>query len=89
MAAAAGTATLAALTWSVTAGTAVAGAATRVRSGTLHAQLVSHVSTAANPVSTGLPLKGSNVIAEIVGVMAVLAVAFLVVTFIRRRITSA
>jgi hypothetical protein len=86
-----GTTTLAALIWTLTAASAVASASTRLRSGTLHAQLVSHVSagagTGANAVSSGLALKGSAVMAAIVGVLALCAFAFLVVTLIRRRVT--
>jgi hypothetical protein len=86
-----GTTTLAAVIVMVTAGSAVASASTRLRSGTLHTQLVSHVSasTGANAVSSGLPLKGSAVMAAIVGVLALCAFAFLVVTLIRRRVTAA
>jgi hypothetical protein len=88
-----GTTTLAALIWTLTAGCAVASASTRLRSGTLHAQLVSHVSggagTGANAVSSGLALRGSAVMAAIVGVLALCAFAFLVVTLIRRRVTVA
>jgi hypothetical protein len=86
-----GTATSAAIIWILTAGSAVASASTRLRSGILHTQLVSHVSagTGANAVSSGLTLKGSSVIAAIVGVLALLAFAFLVVTLIRRRVTAA
>ena len=83
------TATLAGLTWSVAAGTAVAGADTRLRSGSVHAQLVSRVSSGAHALSPSLALTGSDVIAAIVGILAVLALAFLIVTFIRRRITTA
>jgi hypothetical protein len=84
-----GTTTLAAVIVMVTASSAVASASTRLRSGNLHAQLVSHVSasTGANALSSGLPLKGSAVMAAIVGVLALCAFAFLVVTLIRRRVT--
>jgi hypothetical protein len=84
-----GATTLATLVWMLTAGSAVASASTRLRSGTLHAQLVSHVSaaTGSNAVSSGLPLEGSAVMAAIVGVLALCAFAFLVVTLIRRRVT--
>jgi hypothetical protein len=86
-----GTATLAAVIWTLAAGSAVASASTRLRSGILHAQLVSHVSAGAgaNAVSSGLTLKGSAVMATIVGVLALCAFAFLVVTLIRRRVTAA
>jgi hypothetical protein len=86
-----GTATLAAMIWTMTAGCAVASASTRLRSGALHAQLVSHVSSGAgaNALSSGLTLKGSAVMAGIVGALALCALAFLVVTLIRRRVTAA
>jgi hypothetical protein len=83
-----GVATLGAAAWLVTAGAAVASASTRLRSGTLHAQLVSHVSPGASAVSSGLGLRGSDVMSAVVATMAVLAVAFLIVTFIRRRVTA-
>jgi hypothetical protein len=77
----------------VAAGSAVASASTRLRSGALHAPLVSHVATGAgggaNALSPGLALKGSAVMAAIVGVLAPCALAFLIVTFIRRRVTTA
>ena len=74
------------LAWSVTVGAAAASAASRLRSGTLHAQLVSRVTPAGN-TSSHL-LVGSDVMAGIVGSLAVLALAFLVVTLIRRRVTA-
>jgi hypothetical protein len=82
-------ATVGALIWSVTAGSALASAATRLRSGALHAQLVSHVSAGANTAPAGVALSGSGVMAAIVGALALFALAFLVVTLIRRRVTSA
>jgi hypothetical protein len=82
-------ATVGALVWSVTAGSALASAATRLRSGTLHAQLVSHVSAGANTAPAGVTLTGSGVMAAIVGALALFALAFLVVTLIRRRVTAA
>ncbi len=78
-----------ALVWSVTAGSALASATTRLRSGTLHAQLVSHVAAGANTVPTRVPLTGSGVMAAMVGALALFALAFLVVTLIRRRVTAA
>ena len=54
---------------------------------------MSHVSAGAgagaNALSSGLALKGSAVMAAIVGVLALCALAFLIVTFIRRRVTAA
>jgi len=73
------------LAWSVTVGAAAASAA-RLRSGTLHAQLVSHVTPSGTTSSPHL--FGSGVMAAIVGALAVLALAFLVVTLIRRRVTA-
>jgi hypothetical protein len=75
--------------WSVTAGASVASASTRLRSGTLHAQLVSRVSPGAHSLPSGLTVRGAGVMATIVGVLAVLALTFLIVTFIRRRVTAA
>jgi hypothetical protein len=88
-AATAATATLGALAWSLTAGSGVASASTRLRSGSIHAQLASHVAGGANALSSGLNLNGAGVMAAIVGALAVSSVAFLVVTFIRRRVTLA
>jgi hypothetical protein len=73
---------------SVVVGSTLASASTRLRSGSLHAQLVSHVTPVGNTASSGL-IAGSNVIAGVVGTLAILALAFLVVTFIRRRVTIA
>jgi hypothetical protein len=86
-----GTAILGSVTWLVTAGASVASAGTRLRSGTLHAQLVSHVASGtsgSNGVASGLTLRGSGVMAAVVAALAVFALAFLVVTFIRRRVTA-
>jgi len=74
------------LAWSVTVGAAAASAASRLRSGTLHAQLVSRVTPAGTTSSPHL--FGSGVMAAIVGGLALLALAFLVVTLIRRRVTA-
>ena len=82
-------ATVGTLIWSVTAGSALASASTRLRSGTLHAQLVSHVTPGANTVQGGMALTGSGVMAAVVGALALFAVAFLLVTLIRRRVTTA
>lgn len=72
-----------------TTGTMVAGAATRSRSGAVHAQLVDAPHVAANTgAAAGLGLTGPTVMAAVVGLMAVLAFGFLVVTFIRRRATA-
>ncbi len=70
-------------------GTTVASATTRLRSGTLHSQLASHVPAGAGAAPPDLALTGANVTAAVVGTMALLALAFIVVTLIRRRITTA
>ena len=74
--------------FAMTAGTSAAGAATRTRSGAVHAELASHVSgTTAN--ASGLALTGPDVMASVVGLMAFSAFAFIVITLIRRRGTTA
>ena len=77
------------LVWLATAGTAVASASTRLRSGAVRAQLVSHVSSAGASSGSGIVPNGANAMAAVVGLMALLALVFLVVTFIRRRISAA
>ena len=80
-------ATTCAVAWSVTVGTGVAAAATRSRSGAIHAQLFDATArvTPNGASSSRLHLTGPDVMASFVGLMAVLAFLFLVVTFIRRR----
>lgn len=82
-------ATTCAVAFSVTMVTGVAAAATRSRSGALHGRLLDVTArVAANGASSSrLHLTGPDVMASFVGVMAVLAFVFLVVTFIRRRVT--
>ena len=46
---------------------------------------MSHVTAGANAVPAGLALTGSDVMAAVVGALALFALAFLVVTLIRRR----
>lgn len=71
------------------AGAGVANAATRSRSGTRAHFLDSATRTVANgATSQGLHLTGPDVMASVVGLMAVLAFLFLVVTFIRGRVHS-
>lgn len=71
------------------AGAGVADAATRLRSGSRTHLLESSTRIAPNgAASPGLHLTGPDVMASFVGLMAVLAFLFLVVTFIRRRIHS-
>ena len=80
-------ATTSAIVWVVTAGTGVADAGTRLRSGALHAHLLDSATRIApnGATSSGLGLTGPDVMASLVGLMAVLSLGFLVVTFIRRR----
>ena len=75
--------------WSVTVGTGVAAAATRTRSGALHTMLFDATArvTPNGASSSRLHLTGPDVMASFVGLMAVVAFLFLVVTFIRRRVT--
>lgn len=73
----------------LTSGAGVADAAARLRSGTRAHLLDSSARIAPNGVgSPGLHLTGPTVMAAVVGLMAVLAFAFVVVTFIRRRVRS-
>ncbi len=83
-------ATTGAMTLAITAGTTAAGAATRFRSGGVRTQLVDTTHAAGNGAAAGtLGLTGPDVMASVVGLMAVLAMVFLVVTFLRRRVTLA
>jgi len=75
-----GAATAAVVAWSTTAG-----AATTARPGSQPTQLVSHVTPGARDALSGQVVNGAEVMAAVVGAMAVLALAFLVITFIRRR----
>jgi hypothetical protein len=70
-------------------GTAPAGATTRLRSGTLHAEFASHVASTAGAGGGALSTAGADVTAIIVATLALLALAFIVVTLIRRRISPA
>jgi hypothetical protein len=85
-----GLATAVAMTMAITAGTTVASAATRYRSGSVRDQLVDSTHLASGgAASGGLGLTGPDVMASVVGLMALFAMVFLVVTFIRRRATFA
>lgn len=80
-------ASICALAWAVTGGMEVASAATRSRSGGVRALLLDS-STRVAPNGTaapGLHLASAYVMAAFVGLMAVVAMLFLVVTFVRRR----
>lgn len=82
--------TVCAVTWMAMAGTDVASASTRYRSGTIHAQLLDSSSRIAlnGGVRSGI-YTGSDVMAGFVALLAVLAVLFLVVTLSRRRVRLA
>jgi hypothetical protein len=85
-----GLATIAAVAWIVTEGASLASATTRYRSGTFRTQLAGHYGGGAPaPTPGGLMATGADVMAAIVALLAVMAFAFLVVTFIRRRTTVA
>jgi hypothetical protein len=60
-----------------------ASAAPHVCATVLHAQLTNHLSSAST-ASSGAVLTNSNIMAAVVGLLALLALAFMVVTFIRR-----
>jgi hypothetical protein len=60
-----------------------ASAAPHVRATVLHAQLANHLSSTST-ASSGAVLTNSDIMATVVGLLAVLALAFMVVTFIRR-----
>ena len=76
------------LAWSLMAGCAVASAVTQGRSGSRHAPLLSHVTPGRSTASSGF-LTGSDIMGGVVGALAVLALAYLIVTFIRHRVTLA
>jgi hypothetical protein len=78
------------MAWVLTAGAGVADAATHYRSGRVRANLLESSSRVApNGSSSGLHgLTGPDVMAAFVGLMAVLAFMFLVVTLIRRRVPA-
>ncbi len=80
-----GGATVVVVAWVVAASSGAAAAA-RVRSGTFRAQFASHVSPAGS-TSSGLAATGAHVVAGVVATLALAALAFLVVTFVRRRTT--
>lgn len=84
-----GVATACAMALAVVAGTTAASAATRYRSGSVRTQLVDTNHVTSNAASASLGLTGPDVMAAIVGLMALLAFVFIVVTFIRRRVTLA
>ena len=84
-----GLATSMALTWILTEGASLASATTRYRSGAVRTQLASHLSQGVGaPAPGGLVSTGATVMAGIVALLAVAALAFMVVTFIRRRVVS-
>ncbi len=77
---------IAGLAWLATASAAGAGAAQPAGGGPSHAQLVGRFSpNSASSRTPALASSGSGIIAVVVATLAVLALAFLIVTFIRRR----
>ena len=82
--------TVCAVTLMAMAGTDLASASTRYRSGTIHAQLLDSSSRIAlsGGVRSGI-YTGSDVMASFVALLAILAVLFLVVTLFRRRVRLA
>jgi hypothetical protein len=83
-----GLATSCAVTWALTAGTEVASAATRLRSGRVQLVATTHA-TANAGAAGGFSLTGSDVMASVVGLMMLTAMVFLVITFVRRRVSVA
>jgi hypothetical protein len=82
-----GLATAGALASLAVVGSSVATAATRLRSGAVRDQLVSHVTPAAGAAAqSGAVPTGATAMAAAVACMAVVALCFVVVTFIRRRV---
>jgi hypothetical protein len=77
-----------ALSLALVAGSASASGTTWLRSGSLHTQLASHVTTGQTAVPPELSLTAVNITATVVGTLALLSLAFVVVTLIGRRITS-
>jgi hypothetical protein len=74
------------LAWLATAGSAMATAATRFRSGGVRGRLVSHVSPVGPGARSGLVPTGADAMAMVVAVMAAVALIFLIVTLVRRRV---
>jgi hypothetical protein len=79
-------ATTCSVVWMTIAGSGAAGAAARFRSGGVRAQLLDSATRIA-PNGTAAPghIAGSDVMAAFVGLMAVVAMLFVVVTLVRRR----
>jgi hypothetical protein len=71
--------------WILIGASGVADAATHLRSGA-RAHFESTTRIASDGTAPGFHLTGPDVMAAVVGLMAVLAFLFLVVTFIRRRV---
>jgi hypothetical protein len=83
-----GLAAVGVLAWLATAGSAIATAATRYRSGSVRGHLVSHVSPASPGAKSGIVTTGADAMAIVVAVMAFVALGFLIVTLVRRRVAS-
>ena len=78
-----------ALIWILTEGASLAAAATRYRSGgAVRTQLVGHYGQGTRSGPTAFVSMGAQLMAGIVALLLVAALAFMVVTFIRRRMVS-
>ena len=89
MAAMFGLVVVAALTWILTEGASLAAASTRYRSGgVVRTQLAGHFGQGAGAGSRAFAPMGANFMAGFVALLAVAALFFMVVTFIRRRVVS-
>ena len=90
MAATFGLVVVAAMTWILTEGASLAGASTRYRSGGVgRTQLAGHYSQGAGAGSKAFVPMGADLMAGFVALLAVAALCFMVVTFIRRRTVTA
>ncbi len=83
-----GVAAASCLVWLATAGSTVAAASTRLRSGAVREQLVNHVNAVGSAAQPSIVPNGANAMFAVVALMALLAFVFLVVTFIRRRVSA-
>ena len=74
------------LAWLATAGSTIATASTRYGSGSVRGHLVSHVRPAGPGVRSGIVTTGADAMAIVVAAMAAVALGFLIVTLVRRRV---
>jgi hypothetical protein len=80
-------AVVAILGWAATAGGSVVALHTRSRSGLVRDQLVSHVASSGSTAPSIVPTSAEMIAAAVAG-MALVAMAFVVVTLLRRRVVA-